>query len=135
MPVEIVSELPDQGICIGAIDGARCGQQAYAGASGNSGSEARTDSTLVPYQFTGGLYGAVAPGPDKEYGEPGTWNRYEVLYRGSRLAAALNGRLLFDVDTHGLEVEPAFAARACRSISASSAVTCFAASNRCIHSS
>lgn len=74
--------------------------------------EERTDSKLVPYQFTGGLYGAVAPGPDKEYGEPGSWNRYEVLYRGSRLAAALNGRLLFDVDTHALEVEPAFAARA-----------------------
>jgi len=74
--------------------------------------EARTDSTLIDYQFTGGLYGAVAPGPDKEYGEPGTWNRYEVLYRGARLAVALNGRLLFDVDTHGLEVEPAFAARA-----------------------
>lgn len=73
--------------------------------------EQRTNSTLAPYQFTGGLYAAVAPGPDKEYGEPGTWNRYEVLCRGTRIAAALNGRLLFDVDTHALAVEPPFAER------------------------
>jgi hypothetical protein len=74
--------------------------------------EARTGSTLAPYQFTGSLYAAVPAGPDKEYAPPGQWNRMEVEYRGSRLAAALNGRLLFDVDTHALAVEPAFAARA-----------------------
>jgi len=74
--------------------------------------EARTGSTLAPYQFTGSLYAAVPAGPDKEYAPPGQWNRMEVEYRGSRLAAALNGRLLFDVDTRSLAVEPAFAARA-----------------------
>ena len=73
--------------------------------------EEATGSTLQPYQKTGGLYGAVAPGPDKELNPPGEWNTYEVLYRGSRLAVALNGRALYDVDTLALEAEPPFADR------------------------
>ncbi|WP_419195393.1 family 16 glycoside hydrolase [Engelhardtia mirabilis] len=76
--------------------------------------ETETNSTLVDYQFTGGLYGAVAPPPLelKGYRPHGEWNRYEVLYRGSRLAVALNGLALYDVDTLALEVEPPFAQRA-----------------------
>ena len=42
----------------------------------------------------------------------GEWNTFEVLYRGTRLAVALNGRTLYDVDTHGLEADPPFAERA-----------------------
>jgi len=64
-----------------------------------------TGSTLKPWQFTGSLYGAVpaaAPGLLRPLGE---WNTYEVLYRGSRLAVALNGRTLYDVDTAALAPE------------------------------
>ncbi len=68
-----------------------------------------TDSELVDYQLTGGLYGAVPPdAAAKRYFEPGVWNRYEILARGSRLAAALNGRVLWDVDAAELEVSPAY---------------------------
>lgn len=75
--------------------------------------ETATGSELKPWQFTGSLYGAVAPGT-KALHPIGEWNTIEVLYRGSRLAAALNGRLLLDVDTHRLEPEsgPAFEQRA-----------------------
>jgi hypothetical protein len=59
--------------------------------------ERETKTTLLPYQFTGGLYGSLAPGW-KRYRPPGEWNTYEVLYRGSRLAVALNGLVLYDVD-------------------------------------
>ncbi|MEZ5978587.1 MAG: DUF1080 domain-containing protein [Planctomycetota bacterium] len=74
--------------------------------------EERTNSQLRPYQFTGSLYAAQPAGPDKEYRPPGEWNRYEVLCRGTRIAAALNGRLLFDVDTSKLEANPPFTERA-----------------------
>lgn len=73
-----------------------------------------TQSTLAPAQFTGSLYGAVAAPPleRKGYRPPGEWNRFEVLYVGPRLAVALNGLTLFDVDTGTLAVEPPFAERA-----------------------
>jgi hypothetical protein len=61
-----------------------------------------TGTTLKPWQLTGSLYGAV-PAGEKLLRPPGEWNTYELLYRGSRLAVALNGRLLYDVDTHALE--------------------------------
>ncbi len=74
--------------------------------------EEETGSTLQPWQFTGSLYGAVPPG-DREALQPiGTWNTYEILYQGARLAVALNGRTLYDVDTHALAVDPPFASRA-----------------------
>ena len=76
--------------------------------------ERETDSKLQPYQFTGGLYAALPPGPDKEYLPPGEWNTYEVIYRGDRLAVALNGRTLYDVRTLDLEAEPPFEERAAR---------------------
>ena len=34
---------------------------------------------------------------------PGEWNTYDVVYRGTRLIAYLNGRLLHDVDTTALK--------------------------------
>ncbi len=109
-----IAEMANSGLFLrGARDG---GDPAYSGCEiqllDDFNWEERTGSTLAPYQFTGSLYAAVPAGPDKEYARPGEWNRMEVQYRGTRLAAALNGRLLFDVETAGLEVEPAFAARA-----------------------
>jgi hypothetical protein len=75
--------------------------------------EAVTGTKLAPWQFTGSLYGAV-PLPERALRPLGQWNTYEVLYHGSRLAVALNGRLLFDLDTHALAPEsgPPFAQRA-----------------------
>jgi hypothetical protein len=63
-----------------------------------------TGSKLAPWQFTGSLYGAV-PAGEKLLHPPGEWNTYEILYRGPRLAVALNGRLLYDVDTLALAPE------------------------------
>jgi len=73
--------------------------------------EAVTESTLAPYQFTGGLYGSVAPAANvlRPLGE---WNTYEILYRGSRLAVALNSKTLYDVDTLKLAEGRPFAERA-----------------------
>jgi hypothetical protein len=109
-----IAEMANSGLFLrGAREG---GDPAYSGCEiqilDDFNWEERTASKLAPYQFTGSLYAAVPAGPDKEYARPGEWNRMEVQYRGSRLAAALNGRLLFDVDTATLAVEPAFAARA-----------------------
>jgi thiamine biosynthesis lipoprotein len=74
--------------------------------------EKETRTTLKPWQFTGSLYGSVpanAPGLLRPVGE---WNAYEILCRGSRIAVALNGRTLYDVDTTKVEGDPPFAARA-----------------------
>lgn len=59
--------------------------------------EKETQSKLLPYQFTGGLYGSV-PAGWKRYRPLGQWNTFEVLYVGKRLAVALNGLVLYDVD-------------------------------------
>ena len=60
---------------------------------------------LQPWQFTGSLYGAVA-NPRRDALRPlGEWNTYEVHCRGTRLAVALNGHTLYDVDTHALVPE------------------------------
>ena len=66
-----------------------------------------TQSTLEPYQFTGGLYGAVAPG-HKALRPVGQWNTLEITYHENRLLTALNGKILYDVDTYSLAVTPAF---------------------------
>lgn len=71
-----------------------------------------TGSKLKETQFTGSLYGAIPPGDRTALHPLGRWNSYQVLYRGSRLRVELNGRLLYDVDTHELEAKPAFAKRA-----------------------
>ncbi len=66
--------------------------------------EAETGSKLKPYQFTGGLYGAVAAKP-KVLRPLGEWNTYDVIYRGSRILVSLNGKVLYDVDTKDLKPE------------------------------
>jgi len=68
--------------------------------------EAVSGSELKPFQFTGGLYASV-PAGEKTLFPLGVWNTYEILYRGSRLRVALNGRVLYDVDT--FEVPVAYA--------------------------
>ena len=65
--------------------------------------EAVTKSKLAPYQFTGGLYGALAPSSDKQLFPLGRWNSYRIRYVGSRLRVELNGIELYDIDTHSLE--------------------------------
>ncbi len=74
--------------------------------------EERSGTTLQPWQFTGSLYGAVAPSVPDALAPIGAWNTLEVLLQGRRLAVALNGQLLYDVDTHAVPAEPPFAARA-----------------------
>jgi thiamine biosynthesis lipoprotein ApbE len=82
-----------------------------------------TGTELLPWQRTGSLYGALAVDASTASGVAGAapvshlrpigeWNTLEVLCRGSRIAVALNGRALYDVDTHALTAEPPFAARA-----------------------
>ena len=75
--------------------------------------EAASGSKLAPYQFTGGLYGAVAPAKSALL-PIGEWNTYLITCVGTRMNCALNGTLLWDVDTAELEVAqgPAFAERA-----------------------
>jgi hypothetical protein len=73
-----------------------------------------TGTKLKPWQFTGSLYGAVAPRDRDALLPRGEWNVLEILHHGPRLAVALNGRPLYDVDTHALAPEsgPPFAERA-----------------------
>lgn len=66
--------------------------------------ETVTKSKLKDYQFCGGLYGAVAASDGDCVLNPlGRWNSYRVRYVGSQLRVELNGRLLYDVDTHALQ--------------------------------
>jgi hypothetical protein len=73
-----------------------------------------TGSPLLPYQTTGGLYGAFPPGPAKRFHPPGQWNLLEVLMQGQRLAVALNGQTLYDLDLSVLPADPPFPSRAPR---------------------
>ncbi len=74
-----------------------------------------TDSKLKPWQFSGSLYGAVRPGVANALKPLGRWNTYELRYQGSELTVELNGRELYSVDTHELEIaRPPFAERAPR---------------------
>ena len=76
--------------------------------------ETVTGSKLAPYQFSGGLYGSLAPGDRGALRPLGEWNTYEVRYVGSRIAVRLNGSLLYDVDTFELEGNPPWPERAPR---------------------
>jgi len=53
----------------------------------------------TPDQFTGSLYGAVAP--KKQVYKPGEWNRYRITLRGSKVHVVLNGELIQDLDLAG----------------------------------
>jgi thiamine biosynthesis lipoprotein len=65
-----------------------------------------TNTTLIDYQKTGGLYAIQPPAAPKPYRPPGEWNRFEVLARGTRLAVGLNGLVLYDLDLSGVEASP-----------------------------
>lgn len=65
--------------------------------------EERTKSQLKPWQFTGSLYGSVAPS-DRALNRVGEWNTYEIEYRGPRLRTVLNSVELYDVDTYTVTV-------------------------------
>lgn len=73
--------------------------------------EAVTGSTLKEWQFSGSLYAAQAPGVKDALAPIGAWNRYEVVYRGSRIVTVLNGKVLYDVDTFELPADPPFSGR------------------------
>ena len=60
--------------------------------------EAGTKSKLKEWQFTGSLYGSVAPA-QQALKPIGGWNTYAIRYQGSRLRTVLNGVVLYDVDT------------------------------------
>ena len=74
--------------------------------------EADTKSKLQAWQFSGSLYGSVAPQVQHALRPLGEWNTYEILYQGSRLRTLLNGQLLYDVDTLEVAGKPPFAERA-----------------------
>ena len=109
----MTSEVANSGVFLRADRGG--GNPAYSGCEvqilDDFNWEKAYESTLLPTQFTGSLYGAVPPGRRDALREPGNWNTYEILYRGPRLAVALNGIPLYDVRTHELEADPPFAER------------------------
>lgn len=72
----------------------------------DDGGWAAAKRTLEPWQRCGALYGAVEPGRKDALRESGEWNTYELTVDGSRMMCALNGRILWDVDTEWL-LEPA----------------------------
>ncbi len=78
--------------------------------------EERTQSKLAPWQFTGSLYGSVAPAAHalRPIGE---WNEYAIRLQGTRVTTSLNGTTLYDVDTKDVTVpegKKPFAERAAR---------------------
>lgn len=74
--------------------------------------ETVTSTKLRPWQLTGSLYGSVPAGNPEALNPIGEWNTYEILYQGARLAVALNGHVLYDVDTLSVGGTPPFAERA-----------------------
>lgn len=76
--------------------------------------EADTNSKLKPWQFTGSLYGSVAPNKKKALRPLGEWNTMVVTLNGPRMITVLNGKILYDVDTEKLKPVqgPLFAKRA-----------------------
>ncbi|HZM00462.1 MAG TPA: family 16 glycoside hydrolase, partial [Planctomycetota bacterium] len=74
--------------------------------------ETVTGTTLKPWQFSGSLYGSTAPAMPDALNPIGRWNTLDVRYQGTRLAVALNGRLLYDVDTRDVPGDPPFERRA-----------------------
>ncbi|MBK7643109.1 MAG: DUF1080 domain-containing protein [Planctomycetes bacterium] len=70
-----------------------------------------TSSKLHEWQFTGSLYGSVAPRA-KALKPIGEWNTYRIRYLGTRLRTELNGVELYDVNTLEVGGEPPFEKRA-----------------------
>jgi hypothetical protein len=67
---------------------------------------------LKDWQLTGSLYGSVAAAAPGLLHPIGEWNSYEILYRNRRIAVALNGRTLYDVDVDKVPGDPPFSSRA-----------------------
>ncbi|MEM6673963.1 MAG: DUF1080 domain-containing protein [Planctomycetota bacterium] len=111
-----IASLANSGVFLRSLDG---GNPSFNGSEiqilDDFDWEAASGSKLVPYQFTGGLYGAVAPA--KSALRPvGSWNMYEIRCVGPRMHCALNGVILWDIDTREVEPKqgPPFAERARR---------------------
>ncbi|MCK6447608.1 MAG: DUF1080 domain-containing protein [Planctomycetes bacterium] len=66
--------------------------------------ESASGSKLADYQFTGGLYGSVAPAVKGALKLAPEWNTYRIRFEGSRIRTELNGALLYDVDTTTVHV-------------------------------
>lgn len=78
--------------------------------------EKGTGTELKAWQYTGSLYGAVAPAVKDALNPIGAWNTLEIRYVGSNLRTRLNGFTLYDVDVGKLAPEQgeAFAKRAAK---------------------
>lgn len=61
--------------------------------------ESVTKSKLKEWQFTGSLYGSVANKERSAFRPLGSWNKYDISFKGSKLKVLLNGKTLYDVDT------------------------------------
>lgn len=61
---------------------------------------------LKPWQFSGSLYGSVAPQVQGALKLAPDWNTYHITFKGAELRTELNGRLLYDVDTTSVPVQP-----------------------------
>jgi 3-keto-disaccharide hydrolase len=112
-----IGALANSGVFLRGREGG--GDPAYSGCEvqilDDFGWEAAHHTTLKPWQFTGSLYGAVAPAVRDALRPLGEWNSLEIRYRGSRMLTLLNGQLLYDVDTHTLaDAKPPFRERAAR---------------------
>jgi hypothetical protein len=70
------------------------------------GWEAATGHALEPWQFTGSLYGSVPPQVHGALKLAPEWNTYQILFHGAELRTKLNGKLLYDVDTTTVPVQP-----------------------------
>jgi hypothetical protein len=62
-----------------------------------------TKTTLSKWQFCGSLYGSVAPAV-KALKPIGSWNTYEIEYKGTHITTKLNGQELYSVDTDKVAV-------------------------------
>ncbi len=65
--------------------------------------ESDAKTSLEPWQFTGSLYAAVAPGDRSALYPTGRWNSLQIRCEGSRMRCELNGVELWDVDTDTVE--------------------------------
>jgi hypothetical protein len=65
--------------------------------------EEDTNSKLKPWQFSGSLYGAVAPAKKDALRPNGEWNTMVVTLNGARMVTVLNGAILYDLDTEKLK--------------------------------
>jgi hypothetical protein len=102
-----IARMANSGVFLrGARDGS---DPAYSGAElqilDDFNWEQVTGRVLEPFQRTGGLYGSLPPA-EPALRQLGEWNTYAIEYRGSRLFAELNGRVIHDLDTETAPGKP-----------------------------